>query len=410
MKVDEAAADFTGSLPPRLREPAVDFDMLRNYRLSRLRKLMAEKDIALAVISNPLSMRYAIDYWNYPLFLSRIPSTFVFLPVEGPIAMSGAYDDGNPLIEEIVPMFGMAPFDGGLDQSDESRRFADYVKDRLKNLGFDARARVAVDRVDPSAMQALMQAGIEVCDVAGVMEYAKAIKSPEEIILMRHAISVAKYGIDRMREHMIPGTTERELWSFIHQANIANGGFWTEGNMLASGDRSNPWLQEASDRPIADGELVAFDTDMVGPYSYFCDVSRTLLVGDGKPTDRQRDLYRHAYDEVYSNMERARAGVSFREFSEKAFPRREEFKAQRYPCVAHGVGMCDEWPKILYQEDWTERAYDGVFEPGMVMCIESYTGAVGDKEGVKLEEMVHITEDGFEILSDLVPLEMNLLN
>jgi len=400
-------AERNGDLPPRLREPDVDFDALRAYRLGRLRKVMAERDIALAVINNPLSMRYAVDYWNYPLFLSRIPSTMVFVPVEGPIVMSGAYVEGNDMVAGAVPMFGLAPFDAGLDQTDESRRFADFVKSQLVSLGFDARARVGVDRVDPGVVHALMQAGVEACDIGGVVEYAKAIKSPDEIKLMRHAISVAQYGMDRMRENLVPGTTERELWSYLHQANIANGGFWTEGNMLASGIRTNPWLQEASDKPIADGELVAFDTDMVGPYCYFSDISRTWLVGDGKPTGRQLDLYSHAYEEVQSNMELARVGVGFREFSEKSFARREEFKAQRYPCVAHGVGMSDEWPKISYPEDWANRGYDGVFEPGMVMCIESYTGAVGDTEGVKLEEMVLITETGCEIMSDR-PIEEQL--
>ena len=70
----------------------------------------------------------------------------------------------------------------------------------------------------------------------------------------------------------------------------------------------------------------------------------------------------------------------------------------------HGVGLCDEAPAIYYREDYPEVGYDGVFEAGMVMCVEALIGTEGGKECVKLEEQVLITEDGFEQLTHY-PLE-----
>jgi len=60
--------------------------------------------------------------------------------------------------------------------------------------------------------------------------------------------------------------------------------------------------------------------------------------------------------------------------------------------------MCDEYPRInpVFRGP---NPYDGVFEAGMVMCIESYVGAVGERDGVKLEQQVLITPDGTEQLS-----------
>jgi hypothetical protein len=52
--------------------------------------------------------------------------------------------------------------------------------------------------------------------------------------------------------------------------------------------------------------------------------------------------------------------------------------------------------------------YDGVLEAGMVVTVESYMGAVGERDGVKLEEQVLITEDGVEQLSSY-PLEESLM-
>ena len=47
------------------------------------------------------------------------------------------------------------------------------------------------------------------------------------------------------------------------------------------------------------------------------------------------------------------------------------------------------------------KGHDGIFEPGMVICVESYAGAPGDVEGVKLEQQILITESGPELLSGM---------
>ena len=70
--------------------------------------------------------------------------------------------------------------------------------------------------------------------------------------------------------------------------------------------------------------------------------------------------------------------------------------------------MSDEYPKIYYREDWEARGYDGIIEENMVLCVESYTGAVGAAEGVKLEEQVLVTSRGCEVLSDY-PFDARLL-
>ena len=211
-----------------------------------------------------------------------------------------------------------------------------------------------------------------------------------------------------MQQAMRPGATEQELWAILSSTNLVYDGDWTEGRMLASGPRTNPWYQEATPRAMQAGELVAFDTDMVGPFGYCADVSRTWLCGGGQPSARQRELYRRAYDEIEHNVALVRPGMTFKQFSDQALRHPEEFVALRYACVAHGVGMCDEYPKIYYRQDWERTGYDGVIEPNMTLCIESYVGAAGGSQGVKLEECVLVTESGCERLSSY-PFEDPLL-
>ena len=191
--------------------------------------------------------------------------------------------------------------------------------------------------------------------------------------------------------------TENDLWAILHRGNIARGGEWIETRLLSSGPRTNPWFQECSARVIEAGDLVAFDTDLIGPYGYCCDISRTWLCGDGgRPTSSARSTHGGGADRRQHGD--AAAGPRFRELSSggepaagvsaqpllRALPRRRALR--RISAAAHAA-------------DWTDDPADGVLEPGMVVCVESYVGRHGGHEGVKLEEQVLITETGYEKLS-----------
>ncbi len=158
-------------------------------------------------------------------------------------------------------------------------------------------------------------------------------------------------------------------------------------------------MQEAGPRRIEDGDLLAFDTDLIGPYGMCSDISRTWFCGDGRPTDRQRYLHQVGYEHIRANIELLAPGVSFTEITEKGHHLPDEFIDQRYGVMMHGVGLCDEFPAIYYPQDFIEGAFDYVLEPGMTLCAEVYVGAVGERDGVKLEEQVLVTETGIEQIS-----------
>ena len=159
------------------------------------------------------------------------------------------------------------------------------------------------------------------------MEHARCVKSPDEIAGMAHALAVCDGGMARMREALQPGMTENALWALLHETNIRNGGEFIETRCFASGGRTNPWFQECSNRVIRPGDLVAFDTDMIGPMGFCCDVSRTFHTGPGKANDEQRRMYGLAIEQVQHNLGLLKAGVSFREISEKSFVLPEPYLA-----------------------------------------------------------------------------------
>lgn len=398
--------DNWSDLSQYLALPDIDHDRLHRYRQGRLRDQMRSADVDVLILLNPLSLRYAIDYRTYGLFQSRIPTTYLFLALDGPTIINGAYGVPNGC-DAAWPGRPTNAFDGGPDLAEAARMFADDVVRYLGMIGA-TRTRIAIEGVNPSITMALLQRGIDVVDGGPLAEVARMIKNEDEIACIRWAVAVAELGIAKMHQAMRPGISEQQLWGLLNYTNLANDGDWHDGRMLASGPRTNPWLQEASSRRIEAGDLVAFDTDMVGPHGYFADVSRTFFCGPGKPTRRQKDLYRFAMDEIEHNLTLMRPGMTLFEIQEQSYPVPEEFHAKAYPCIIHAVGMCDELPRVN-PGFRGPNPYDGVLEPGMVICVESYMGAVGERDGVKLEEQILITDTGYDVLSSY-PLDSNLLD
>jgi Xaa-Pro aminopeptidase len=211
-----------------------------------------------------------------------------------------------------------------------------------------------------------------------------------------------------MRETLRPGVTENALWAILNQTNAEMDGEWLETRLLSSGPRTNPWMQEASFRTVEAGDLVAFDTDMIGPNGYCADISRTYFCGPGRPSDEQKRLYAASHAQIEHNLALMKPGRTLREVIENEWRFPETYLPYRYG-FAHGVGLKDEFPFLRNAADLDQQNDPEMrLEPGMVFSMESYIGEAGGRDGVKLEEQILITERGPERLSTF-PFEPALL-
>ena len=383
----------------RLREDEIDFDKLRSYRLDRVKKELEKNNLEACILFDPVNVRYALDTLNMSVYNMHNLTRYCFIPVNGPVILYEYFNceklsEGLNLIDEIRPAITWDYFSNGDQSEAQLKKWINEVKD-LSNSYFKSK-KIAIDVLNGPAVTALDKEGIKVVDAKLILEQARVIKSSEEIKCMRSAIDVAEMGIVKMREQLKPGMTENELWSILHQTNIENYGEWIECRILSSGERTNPWMQECSNKIIQDGEIVSFDTDMVGPYGYCADISRAFVVGN-KFNDEQKKLYSMAVEQIDYNSRLIKDGLFFKEFTEKSWVLPEDYYPNRYSVMVHGIGLCDEWPAIRYPTDGGERS--GTFQKNMTITVESYIGKVGGKEGVKLEQQYLIGENGLELMS-----------
>jgi Xaa-Pro dipeptidase len=390
----------------------IDLAVVRAYRLARVREQMAARSLDACILLDPVNVRYATGARNMQIFHARNPARYVFIAQSGPVILHeftgcAHLAEGLETIDEVRPAITASYVAAGETVDAVERAWAQQVA-QLVREHCGPRAAVAIERVNAGAALALRDQGFQLSDAQAPVERARAVKSAEELKCVRASVRATELAVARLRDAMRPGLSENELWSVLHQGVIALGGDYVETRLLSSGPRTNPWFQETGERRLAENELVALDTDVVGCHGYYCDFSRTFHTGPGEPTAQQRELYRVAHEQVHHNMELVRAGTSFREYSERAWPIPDRYVANRYYLSAHGCGMTGEYPYLYHAMDFEDSGYDGVIEPGMTICVESYIGEDGGTEGVKLEQQLLVTEDGQELLSTF-PFEPALL-
>ena len=387
-------------------------DTMREFRLQRRGGELRKRDYGGMLLFDPLNIRYATDSTNMQLWTSHNPARACYVSADGYIVLWEFHSCDHlsahlPLIKERRTGAGFFYFLSGDRSEEHAKLFAQGVDEVMRQQAGSNR-RLAIDKIEVSGLRALEQLGLETFDGQEVTEIARVVKGPDEIKALYCATASCEASMVKMQEAIYAGQSESDIWAVLHAENIRRGGEWIETRICSSGPRTNPWFQEAGPRIISDGELLALDTDLIGPYGMCCDISRTWLCGDVAPSADQKKLYQVAYEHIMTNRELLKPGVGFRELTEKGHRLPEEYRAQRYGVMMHGVGLCDEYPAIYYPEDMEHNTYDGVVEEGMVFCAEAYIGAVDGVNCVKLEDEVVITENGFAEMSKF-PFEEKLL-
>jgi Xaa-Pro dipeptidase len=378
----------------------------RRFRLARLREQLQAQDCAAILLYDPVNIRYALDLTNMQVWTAHNAMRYALVFADGPAIMfefKGCHHlcDGYEGVDEVRNSISWIYMTAG-DRVDERVKLWSAEIDDLMKTYAGANSRLAIDKIEPCGLHALEAHGYKIVEGQALTEQARSIKSEDELTLMRWTIRVCEAGMARIYENSLPGRTEQELWAELHYENARSGGEWLETRLLTCGARTNPWYQECSDYECQHGEMISFDTDMIGPYGYCADLSRSWTCGYTAMTKKQSEIYSAAIDQIYHNLALIKPGVEFREFNEKSWQIPDKYLPYRYSLAAHGVGMADEWPVVPLHPDF-DFAHSGQFEKNMVVCVESLIGEKGS-ESIKLETQVVITEQGIERL-DSFPFE-----
>jgi len=254
----------------------------------------------------------------------------------------------------------------------------------------------------------------EIRDLSLILDNMRLIKSDKEVALIRKASELAGKGIAEAIRSTRPGVMEYQLEAvaqFIFKMNGARG----LGYSAIVGGGTNAWMGHyfANADELVDGDLVLMD---VAPdYHYYTsDVARMWPV-NGRYTQDQRDLYGFIVEYQKALLRHIRPGVTpDKIMSEAAKDMRAvfdriEFSKDIYRAAAeaafdfkghlsHPVGM-----SVHDVGNYRDRK----LVPGMVFSIDPMIWVPEETLYIRMEDVVVVTEDGVENLSDNLPVEMD---
>jgi Xaa-Pro aminopeptidase len=253
-------------------------------------------------------------------------------------------------------------------------------------VGFEAAA------VSYANHEVLRETGVSLVPRRGLVESLRAVKEPGELDAIRQASRITDSVYERLAEGQFSGRTERELvWrmtELFHELGADELAFAID---IAAGPTAASPHAVPSDRVVQEGELVLVDAG--ARLDHYCsDCTRTFAVGD--VSDSLREIYDVTKEAQQAGLDAVRAGTTGREAdaAARAVIADAGYAENFGHGLGHGLGlMVHEAPTLRPESTDTLEAGNVVtVEPGI------YLSGVG---GVRIEDLVVVTEEGCEILS-----------
>ena len=375
-----------------------DDDRLRRERLALVQAQMKRLGIAAMYIGENASVRYLLNL--------KIPSSSAFVPLEGEvIAFMRPRDEGYVKLHYAnvrPPLYDSASAWGpGTAQEGGTDLLVRSLTALMEEHGV-AGERLGVEKLDLPAFQALSGAGMELTYAQPAIEYARAIKTQDEVEIYRQIGGQYEHAMRAFRDALRPGITENELAAVVVAAWYEAGGEDIAQLNVCAGENMNPWRRWPSQRTVREGEFVGVDLHGFGAGGLRGDASRTFFVGD-HPSDEQRELYATAYEYLKATTDAFRAGRTYAEAMELVPPVADKYEFQLFNLqVAHAIGMSHSgYPEV----EMRKPPIDDTLKENQVLAIESYFGEVGGTMAVKLEDFIVVRDGAPEVLGPDMPFD-----
>jgi Xaa-Pro aminopeptidase len=228
--------------------------------------------------------------------------------------------------------------------------------------------------------------GTNYVSMTAALPMLRAIKDADELDRLAAAGAAADAAFQEILKVRFAGRKETEVAADLASLLIAYGHSQVDFTVVGSGPNGANPHHEASGRTIEEGDMVVLDFGGLKD-GYGSDTSRTVHVGE--PTDEERDVYEIVRQAQQAGYEAVRPGIACQEIDRAA--RRviadaghgDEFIHR----TGHGIGLTTHEPPYMVEGE------THALEPGMCFSIEPGI-YVKDRFGVRIEDIVTVTEDG----------------
>jgi len=233
------------------------------------------------------------------------------------------------------------------------------------------------------------------------MQQARLIKLDEEIVLLEEATAIADAVCATATAAVADGVRECEVAGEAMRTLFRLGGEYAHvmTPFVASGEHMAPPHRICSDKLIRHGDVVFIDIG--GAWcGYFGDMARTVICGEA--SKEQRKIYIAVYEGLQAGIAEMRPGRTNKDAADAVIKAADKHGlGGRFLSlfIGHGVGIGANEPPYIGETLPGAPTYE--FKPGMVFAVEPLIWVEGVRGGggVRLEEMVLVTENGPHVMS-----------
>lgn len=347
-------------------------------RLSRLRQAMAGKGVSAALVSYLPNVRYLCGYTGTEGTLLVTPEHALFFTDSRYTQQAGI--QVAPHGVEVV----------------EFRKKLDEIGARVQELGL-----TELSFEDEAMTVSLHQeflghlGDVKTKPLGNLVTALRVIKDADEIALIRKAIAVQEEAMEKLLGRIVPGAVERELAfeleTEMRRLGASGPSFET---IVGSGPRGAMPHGVASDKKVEAGELVVLDWGCVVD-GYCSDQTLTVSVGPAADLDAEK-VYQIVYDAQRACIEAIKPGMPMKAVDKVA---RDVIEAAGYGAqFGHGTGH--SLGLEIHENPRASMLGVGETQVGLVFTVEPGIYLPG-RFGVRLEDIVLVTEDGAECLTTM---------
>jgi Xaa-Pro aminopeptidase len=392
-------------------EERIDMGRLRRERKERALERLRESNLGSMLLIDDPNVRYVT---GLAMTGGSGADHYTLLTEDGDVVHWDTADHASnqrfncPWLEDIryaCPGLGNVPRASG------SASARDWLKDTMAETVYEAMAEygvanepMGIDVANAALVEKFEKRGVDIDTgtAAELMLDARKTKTRDEIECLRTVAAICEGGFQAITESTAPGKRESEVWGDAVR-ELWRLGAMVQGGYLTSGPNTWPKHQaNTTDRIIRPGDIVYADFYNVGFMGYRSCYYRTFSMG--QPTEAQQDAYEKARNDLYDVLSRIEPGATTDEICE-GFPDgdgehmnwygAEEFWEMTTNHWAHGLGLQLYEVPLIWRGLSPEHPIE--IEEGMTMAVETMQPA--DRQGVRVEEMVVVRENGVEILS-----------
>jgi len=386
----------------------VNWDRLRKYRTERARAMMKKHGLGALLCMYDENVRYLTGTLTPGWNRLKPGLRYAMLCGDGAPILFEQGDLGfqierhSPWIpkENVRHSFAWIKGAAGPASTQQVTKFTRAVQQAMRENGV-AGQKLGVDFIDINMINIFKDNNITWTDGMSAMMEARAVKNEDEQECFRIVGAIGDATHWECMKFLRPGITENQVTAHLMQYLYNIPGMEdVEDIIVSSGPNAWPNWRNFSDRIIRLGELVIIDLAALTWNGFKSCVYRTYCVG-GSPTPEMRQYYQTAHKWLWDAIDVVRPGVTTRDIALKWPSAREAWGYEEEDQAAanlwgHGLGLA-QYDRPVISRIWS-LDYPEEIRPGMVFALETQHGKVHEF-GVRLEEMLLVTDDGHELLS-----------